>query len=102
MENIISRIIELNRQADHKIQEAKVQREEIISEANAEADKIRQNSRERLKEHISKVEIVERKAADKEIAEYQKNKEEKIKAYQELYDNNHEKWESEIFSEIVG
>ena len=99
--NIITEIIELDRQADIKIENARKKSEEIIESAKKEAIDIYNQSVERSKQYSEKVEAVEKKAAELRIDELTKKKDKKISEYDALYNEKHTEWADEIFDRIV-
>ena len=102
MDNIISRIIELDRQSDARIKEAQEEKERIISDARNEAVEIRNASIEHSKKHINNVEDVERKAAEIKINQLNSEKEKKIAEYNKIFEVNHQQWENEFVERIIG
>lgn len=99
--NIISEIIELDRRADLKIEEARKKSEEIMVSAKEEAVEIYNKSREHSKEYSEKVDNVEQKASEMKIEKITKAKEDKMLEYDKFYAENHEKWAEEIFDRIT-
>lgn len=99
--NIISEIIELDRQADLKIDEARKKSEQIMISAKEEAVAIYNKSLEHSKEYSEKVDNVEQKASEMKIEKITKAKEDKMLEYDKFYAENHSKWAEEIFDRIT-
>lgn len=99
--NIISEIIELDRQADIRIDEARKKSEQIMASAKEEALAIYNKSLEHSKQYSEKVDNAEQKATELRIEKITKAKEDKMAEYDKFYAENHEKWAEEIFDRIT-
>ncbi len=99
--NIISEIIELDRQADIKIDEARKKSEQIMISAKEEALAIYNKSLEHSKEYSEKVDNAEQKVTELRIEKITEDKNNKIAMYDKFYAENHEKWSEEIFDRIT-
>lgn len=99
--NIISEIIELDKQAGIRIDDARKKGEQIMLSAKEEAVAIYNKSLEHSKEYSEKVDSVEQKASELKIEKITRAKEEKMLEYDKFYAENHEKWSEEIFDRIT-
>ncbi|MCX7658790.1 MAG: hypothetical protein N2Z57_08950 [Oscillospiraceae bacterium] len=102
MDNIINKIIEIDDEACRRVEDAEEKKKQIISQAKIEAAGIKEEHKKRADEKLIKVEECEKSVADEKIAKIENEKQEKIKALQKIFDDNHLAWEQEIFKRIVG
>ncbi len=102
MESIISRIIEIDKQAEQKLSEAKELQKQLALDAQAEADFLEQTLIEKADKAIANVEAVNKLEFENITYENQKKHSEIIKSLDDFYDREHEKIESLIFEQIVG
>lgn len=101
-ENIINRIIEAEDNAQDEISKAMMKSNDIISEAEKEAEEIKKSALDRAEKRMDKIEYVEQQASQYVINEAKKRHDETIAGYEKFYDEQHEKIEDEIFSRIIG
>lgn len=102
MDNIINKILEIDQEANKKLEIAKNRSKQIISEARLEEEKIKADSLQKAEAKIQKVDDTEKAEAEGKINYIQKQMNNKIEEFQRCYNNNHEQWEDEIIKTIIG
>ncbi len=102
MDNIINKILEIDRQSDEKIEAARKQSEDIKKQADSEGEKIRLDCIERADKRIEKVEENEKKHAEETISGLNAEKQSKIDALDKLFNESHDNWKNEIVKSIIG
>ena len=102
MDNVVNEILEIDRKAREKIEEAYKQKDCILLETGEEEQKIKDEYIRRADNRVCKVEMYEMENANKKIEVIQQKKEATIAALKEQYEVNHSKWENDIFNNIIG
>lgn len=102
MESIISKILEIDKQAEQKLSEASELKEQLALDAQAEADFLEQTLKQKADAAIANVEAVNKLEFENITYENQKKHSEIIKVLDDFYEREHEKIESVIFENIVG
>lgn len=100
--DIITAILEIDKHAKEKIEKAYDEKKRIAVETEAEKEKIRNELSERAENRIKEVEKVEKGLADEKLEEIRAQKEKSISELDMNYNENHEKWENDIYNAIVG
>ena len=98
--DIISEILETDRLAEDKLEQARQKRSQMLEECEKQTEQILTDARREAEEYRSGL----MKKDDSESAETElKNSEKKqLAALAEAYEKNHEKWEEEIVAAITG
>ena len=102
VENIINRILEIDKQACERIESAEKQKKQIFSDAKVEEAQIRDEHLKKANIKIDEYDQQQKLIADEKIAKIEEEKLKKISDLQSIYDNNHSSWEQDIFQRIVG
>ena len=102
MENVINRILEIDKEARDRLDEAEKQKKQIFVEAKLEEAKIKEDHIKRADARILEVDATEKKFADEEMEKLEKVKLEQISKLDAIYEQNHISWEQDIFQRIVG
>lgn len=100
--DIITAVLEIDRHAKEKIEKAYDEKKRIAVETEAEKEKIRSELSERAENRIKEVEMVEKGLAGEKLDEIRAQKEKSISELDRSYNENHEKWENDIYNAIVG
>lgn len=101
MEDIIKSIIDIDRGASKKLENAEKERLKIINGAKNEEEKIVREAVENAKKELEKTEKAEKDKAEKSIAELERIKSSKIAAMKKYFDECSDKWSDEIFKAII-
>lgn len=101
MDDIIKSIIDIDRGASKKLEDAEKEKLKIISGAKAEEEKIVQEAIENSKRELERIENEEQQKAEEKIAQLENEKNAKIAAMRKSFDENSEKWCSEIFRAVI-
>ena len=98
MDEIINKILDIDRQAEERLLQAEKDKTKILNEAKLQEMEIKENCILRADDRIEKVESSEKKSAEKITLEMKA----KMADLDKLFNDNKEKWENEIFHRIVG
>ena len=102
MENVINKILQIDKEACQRVEQAKQEKIQILSEAKIEETRIKEEHIKRADDRIDKVDEHEKSLADEKITKIEAEKQQKLAALQTLYDQNHTIWEQDIYRRIVG
>ncbi len=102
MDNIIKQIVEIDRLARHKLDEAKLSKQEKLKELETQQKQIRDDLHARAERRLRIFRETERKFTDEQAVAIEEEKQRKIAALDELYEKNHLDWEAEILKRIFG
>lgn len=102
MENVINQILQIDKNACERLEQAKQEKSKILSEAKLEEIRIREADIKRADDRVEKIDEYEKSIADEKIAYIEAEKLKQMAALQGIYDENHLQWEREIFARIVG
>ena len=98
--DIISEILETDRLAEEKLEQAMQKRSEMLEACTAKAEEIRSSARAQAEEY-RKSKLGADNAADIS-SELKAGEQAQLKALAESYDKNHEAWENDIVAAITG
>lgn len=101
MDDIIKSIIDIDRGASKKLDDAEKKKLEILTKAKAEEEKIISNAIESSKRELERFENEEKKKAEDRINALRSDKDSKIAAMKKSFSLNHEKWSKEIFDAVI-
>lgn len=102
MDEIINKILDIDRQAEERLLQAEKDKIKILNEAKLQEMKIKENCILRADDRIEKVELSEKQSADEQIEKITSEMKAKMADLDKLFNDNKEKWENEIFHRIVG
>ena len=102
MDEIINKILDIDRQAEERLLQAEKDKTKILNEAKLQEMKIKENCISRADDRIEKVELSEKQGADEQIEKITSEMKAKMADLDKLFNDNKEKWENEIFHRIVG
>ena len=102
MENVINRILEIDKDACVRLEQAEKQKKQILAETKIEEAKIKEDHIKRADVRIQKVEETEKKFAEEEMIKLEEKKQEQISKLNAIFEQNHISWEQDIFQRIVG
>lgn len=100
--NIIASILEIEQNAQKRLEEAEKKKNQLIADAKAEEEKLINEKISKVENDLKKIELEEQKKTDEKLAEIEKRKEEEIKRLDEVFEKNHTEWENSIFGSIIG
>ena len=101
MDDIIKSIIEIDRGASKRIEEAEKQKLHIIEEARAEEERMIADTLEAKKAELAELEKEELKKTNARISELMQEKNEKLEAMKASFEKNSDKWSEEIFKAVI-
>ena len=101
MQDLLKKIIEMDEQARKIEQQAKTEKEKSEAEVDQLREKIYTDYIERAKARVEKNIAVDKAHADQKIAEYSEQAAKAKADMAALYENNKEKWVSEIVGRVL-
>lgn len=101
MENIVTRIIEIDREANEKLAQSKQQQQQLLADARAEAQQ-QQELEKRADNRISQVELYHEGEYRRISQELSEKFDAAVMALNKSFEERHEQIETEIFNRIVG
>lgn len=101
MENVITGILEIEQNANVRLEEAEKKRNQIIADAKAEEEKLIKAKIKEAEDKANKLNLDEKKKLEDKLAEIEQNGIDEIKRYDDIYEEYHTKWEDEIFNAII-
>ncbi len=102
MEDIISKIIDIEAQAQEIIKDAKAADENLDADIKTESDKLHKDIADRAAAKTVTIRQLEDGDAQKRIEEIRKKAETDIASLNEKYNKNKDEWAERIVSNIVG
>lgn len=102
MESVISKIIEIDKNASERINSASEKQKQILEDSENQCRKIREEIAGSADKRIAEVEGINKSEFEAETAELEKKISDAINEMNTFYEQNHERIEKEIFAEIVG
>lgn len=99
--DIISEILETDKLADEKIIKAHEKQAELEAQTDAQIEKYKLDTKEKIESYRKKYESRTKSEADGQIAKITKDESEKIARIDELYANKHKKWEKVIYEKVL-
>lgn len=100
--DIISEILETDKLAEEKLEQALRQRSEMLAECEKKTEQIKKDAKIKAENYRKELSEISDSDADARASELKESEQAKIKGFEELYDKNHEAWEKEIISSITG
>ncbi|MGN0638159.1 MAG: hypothetical protein ACI4J0_07285 [Huintestinicola sp.] len=101
MDDIIKSIIEIDRGASKRIEDAEKEKLRIIEEAKAEEERMVEKAVEEKKAELAKLEKAELDKANARISELTEEKNAKLEAMKQSFEKNSDKWCEEIFKAVI-
>lgn len=99
--DIITEILETDKNAEERLESAKRKSEEILKDAEAEERSIKEGAAAQAAEYRSRREAETAEKIEKEGEKITAEENAKIRALDEAYENSREKWEREILDGIL-
>ena len=103
MDEIIREIINIDKEASRKLEEAERMKDDVVKNQIIEENKeLRHKMRERAKMHLDRVREAEQKHADNKNAAIAAQKETELAAIKKVFEENHQAWEDDLFNRVLG
>lgn len=102
MEEVVRKIIEIEREAQNHVAEGRSQMEKIRSNTENELKAVEDNILEMAENKIEQLRSRNRKEADDKIIRICENTALKMRMMEEVFEQNQEAWQKQIFNRIVG
>lgn len=101
MENLITSILEIEQNAQKRLEEARQKKDKIIADAEAEKEKIIGEKIKEAEEKLRKLGLDEKNKTDERLAEIERSKNDEIKRLDSIYEKHHTEWEDDIFNAVL-
>ena len=102
MEQIVSRIIEVEQRAQQVMNEARKMRDELSQSISEDVEKMKEKYTVRAENRIEIVRLEEQKYLNEVIKEIESIKEKEQTAMEEKYQNRQKEWVDTLFFRIIG
>lgn len=102
MENIINRIIEIDKNATERLNAAESRKKSVMSDTSLERANLRESAIKDAEQELAKKDKAAKDNVKNQLDSIAAGKQEAIDRLTANYNANHEKWEGEIFNRIVG
>ena len=100
MDDMIYEILDLERQAQKVIADARAQEKDIDSIIGSEVAKIKEALDAKLQHKLDQLSVEDEKAAGEKIAQLEAEKEKTAALMQQQHEQNHEKWVSVMLEKL--
>ena len=101
MDNIIKQILEIDAQAQERLQRAREERDTLKAQVDQDALKAADDLRRECEARVQKIYAQEKEAADEEIAALRKDTAEHQTALEALFQENKAVWADEIAKAVL-
>ena len=101
MDDIISRLSEIEDSSQSYIDDAILKKKEIAAEMNAKKELWKQDLDAKTKSRIAALQESMNVAKEKKILELKQQSEKAFRDLQDMYDTNHDKYVDTLFSEMI-
>lgn len=98
----IRNLVEIDKKARERVAEARRQSEEISSDAENKKKQLLSDYSEQAKIRLRDMEVSYRSEADKTIADLEKEKQSKMRAFDKSLSQNREKLANQVFEAVTG
>ena len=102
MENIVTKIIEIDRAANEKLARSKQQQQQILEDARADARQQQEELEKKADNRIAQVELYHEGEYRRISHELSEKFDASVTALNRSFEEKHEQIETEIFNRIVG
>ncbi len=102
MENLVNKIIEIDSQADQRLNDAESASEKLLARSEQEADDLRESLKKRADNRMEKIRDFHRMETEDALSRISEECSEQIKKLDEAFENTHVSIEESIFNTIVG
>lgn len=102
MESVVNRIIDIDRQASDRLNEAQKKKNSIIEGTAAECDEIKKQLSASAEKRIAEIEQINKSEFDMLAAEIESKYKQKKEEMYDFFEKYHTSIEESIFAEIVG
>lgn len=102
MENVINRIIEIDRQAEKKLNEAEKIKADMLEKAKEDVSKLQQQLKGDASSRIEKVEQFHKNDCETAVAELKERCKKDIEVMDKAFTETHIEIENALFKEIAG
>lgn len=102
MDRIIRQILQIDADAQQKLQDAYRRREELISQADKEAAEEAEKLRKHCEEKIEMIRSTEQQSAQDQIAQIRRDADQRVEALEKKFAEMEPEWLEEIVQSIIG
>ena len=101
MEDIIRSIIDIDRDAEQKLEDAEKEKLRIINEAKLRSEQIVSAAVEEAKSRLAAIEEEKKQSTDERLAELEEQKNRSIEELKNSFKKNADVWCDEIFAAVI-
>ena len=101
MDELFKKILEIEQKAQDIVHEAKVRKENFVTDLEEEMKRHDDETQLRARERIEKLRAYEREMAETEVSRIEEETQRGIENMMSIYDKNRQTWEDEMFEAIV-
>jgi len=101
MDELFKKILEIEQKAQDIVYEAKVMKENFVTDLENEMQRHDDETQSRARERIEKLRAYEQEMADTETARIEDETRRGIENMMSIYDKNRQIWEDEMFAAII-
>ncbi|WRS27668.1 hypothetical protein U6B65_00660 [Oscillospiraceae bacterium MB08-C2-2] len=102
MQSIFAHLFEADRKATQMVADAQRYYDETLAEIHTSKERLSQEYRQRSDEHLEKVKATESNLISEGIQEIDNRYAQHTARLDELYEQNHKSWETELFARCTG
>lgn len=100
--DIISEILETDRLAEEKLENARSERIRLLDDCEKQLAKIREEADKEIEEYKNKKLSDSESDTGERAAKLREDEKAKIAAFEALYEKNHAQWEQDILKSVTG
>lgn len=100
--DIISELLETDRLAEEKLENARAERVRLLEECEKKLNEIREQSEREIEEYKSRKLSDSQNDTSARATKLKEDEKAKIAAFEELYEKLHDQWEQEIIKSVTG
>ena len=102
MDDIISKVLNIEDQAEKVIEDTKQEKERLTGIYSEKIEQMRRDIESRSDKRIKELDELEEKDGQKTLDVIEKHSQESIKKMQNLYQQKKDQWINEIYQNIIG
>lgn len=99
--NVIQSILEIDRKAREKLDEAEKKKQRIIADAREEKERIISGRISAADDELKKLEAENKEKAKEKLSVLEQKSADEIAALEMIYEERHSKWTDEIFEAVI-
>lgn len=102
MEELLKKIIEIEKHAQNLVAEGITEKDNMYEATRNEIENIKSNILEMADQKIGELKAKSQRDAEEKLNQINSNKMQKMKMIEDVFNQNRDQWENQIFSRIIG